>query len=71
MSNPGSTFRTAEPDMTKLLDQIHEGEIQLPDFQRGWVWDDSHIRGAHRQCLEVVSNRLGHAVGDWWRRCAV
>ena len=44
MSNPGSTFRTAEPDLTKLLDQIHEGEIQLPDFQRGWVWDDSHIR---------------------------
>ena len=44
MSTPGSTFRTAEPDLTKLLDQIHEGEIQLPDFQRGWVWDDSHIR---------------------------
>ena len=44
MSNPGSTFRTAEPDLTKLLDQIHEGEIQLPDFQRGWVWEDSHIR---------------------------
>lgn len=20
------------------------GEIQLPDFQRGWVWDDEHIR---------------------------
>ena len=40
----GSTFRTAEPDLTKLLEQIHAGELQLPDFQRGWVWDDNHIR---------------------------
>jgi hypothetical protein len=27
-----------------ILDQIIEGKIQLPDFQRGWVWDDEHIR---------------------------
>lgn len=39
-----STFRTAEPDLTKLLEQIHTGELQLPDFQRSWVWDDHHIR---------------------------
>ncbi len=37
-------FKTAEPDLTKLLEQVNAGEIQLPDFQRGWVWDDSHIR---------------------------
>jgi len=44
MQMSGSSFRTAEPDLTKLLEQIHSGELQLPDFQRGWVWDDSHIR---------------------------
>ena len=44
MPSVGSTFRTAEPDLTKLMDQIHTGELQLPDFQRGWVWDDNHIR---------------------------
>ena len=27
-----------------LLEDIKTGEIQLPDFQRGWVWDDYHIR---------------------------
>ena len=27
-----------------LLKPIVEGKIQLPDFQRGWVWDDEHIR---------------------------
>jgi hypothetical protein len=44
MQMSGSSFRTGEPDLTKLLEQIHNGELQLPDFQRGWVWDDSHIR---------------------------
>lgn len=44
MSTSGSTFTTAEPDLTELLRQVHAGEIQLPDFQRGWVWDDSHIQ---------------------------
>jgi hypothetical protein len=27
-----------------MLKDICEGKIQLPDFQRGWVWDDDHIR---------------------------
>lgn len=26
-----------------MLDQARKGELQLPDFQRGWVWDDDHI----------------------------
>jgi len=28
----------------EILESIHKGEIQLPDFQRDWVWDDDHIR---------------------------
>lgn len=27
-----------------LLDDVGSGKTQLPDFQRGWVWDDHHIR---------------------------
>ena len=27
-----------------LLDDVHAGNIQLPDFQRGWVWDDTRIK---------------------------
>jgi hypothetical protein len=38
------TFRTAEPALKDVLDSIAKGETQLPDFQRGWVWDDQHIR---------------------------
>ncbi|ABD42650.1 protein of unknown function DUF262 [Methanospirillum hungatei JF-1] len=39
-----STFETAEPALLELLTHIHTGKAQLPDFQRGWVWDDNHIR---------------------------
>lgn len=28
-----------------LLDNAGNGKIQLPDFQRGWVWDDDRIKG--------------------------
>lgn len=27
-----------------ILKAIDEGRIQLPDFQRGWVWEDQRIR---------------------------
>lgn len=39
-----ATFDSTKTALSKLLEQIIEGKIQLPDFQRGWVWDDSHIR---------------------------
>src|SRR6185437_5889021 len=39
-----ATFDSTKTALSKLLDQIAEGKLQLPDFQRGWVWDDSHIR---------------------------
>ena len=34
---------TSEP-LAELLKAAAEGELQLPDFQRGWVWDDARIR---------------------------
>lgn len=43
MSNQ-NTYETSEPSLQALLNQIHDGKLQLPDFQRPWVWDDSHIR---------------------------
>ena len=44
MSAYSSTFRSGEPSLPDLLRNINLGKIQLPDFQRGWVWDDDHIR---------------------------
>jgi hypothetical protein len=39
-----TTFDSTKTELGKLLDEVIEGKIQLPDFQRGWVWDDEHIR---------------------------
>src|SRR5437667_7990082 len=38
------TFATGEPNLSELLEQAAAGKLQLPDFQRGWVWDDNHVR---------------------------
>ena len=37
-------FSSDELPLAQLLDRAARGELQLPDFQRGWVWDDDHIR---------------------------
>ncbi len=39
-----STFDSTKKRLAELLRDIEAGKIQLPDFQRGWVWDDEHIR---------------------------
>ena len=36
-------FATYDVLLNGLLNDVRSGEIQLPDFQRGWVWDDEHI----------------------------
>lgn len=30
--------------LTDILDDVRDGKIQLPDFQREWVWDNDHVR---------------------------
>ena len=37
-------FSSDEIPLAQLLDDAARGDLQLPDFQRGWVWDDDHIR---------------------------
>lgn len=31
------------PTLSNVLKNVHEGLVQLPDFQRGWTWDDERI----------------------------
>lgn len=40
----GSTFQTNPYDLFKLLEDCHSGVLQLPDFQRSWVWDEARIK---------------------------
>ena len=40
----GSSFQTNPYDLQKLLDDCSRGYLQLPDFQRSWVWDEDRIK---------------------------
>ena len=39
-----STFDSKKASLTDILRDITDGNIQLPDFQRGWIWDDDHTQ---------------------------
>jgi hypothetical protein len=39
----GSTFKTNPYDLHELLKNCDRGVLQLPDFQRSWVWDEDRI----------------------------
>lgn len=39
-----SNFDSTKILLSELLDSIKKGKVQLPDFQRGWVWDDEHVQ---------------------------
>ncbi|GGP26841.1 DUF262 domain-containing protein [Silvimonas amylolytica] len=39
-----SQFDSTKRSLDDVLRDVSNGKIQLPDFQRGWVWDDSHVR---------------------------
>lgn len=39
-----STFDSTKRPLRDLLKDVKVGKIQLPDFQRGWIWDDKHIQ---------------------------
>jgi uncharacterized protein with ParB-like and HNH nuclease domain len=36
-------FESPPRSLKELLNDIHSGKIQLPDFQRPWKWDDERI----------------------------
>ena len=50
-------FSSNEVPLAQLLDRAAGGTLQLPDFQRGWVWDDDHIRSL------LVSISLSYPIG--------
>lgn len=37
-------FDTTKKDLKDLLREAHDGKLQLPDFQRSYVWDDEDVR---------------------------
>jgi len=39
-----ATFSATTRPLTALLNECADGSLQLPDFQRSWVWDEERIR---------------------------
>jgi hypothetical protein len=39
-----SSFDSTKIALPDIIKDIVHGKVQLPDFQRGWVWDDQHVR---------------------------
>ena len=50
-------MKTNDQRITDLMQTVHCGKTQLPDFQRGWVWDDYRIRAL------IASITNGYPVG--------
>jgi hypothetical protein len=40
-----ASFDSTKIRLFDVLKDVKEGSIQLPDFQRGWIWDDFRIKG--------------------------
>jgi len=38
-------FDSTKRNLFEMLKDVQRGKIQLPDFQRGWIWDDNRIKG--------------------------
>lgn len=52
-----TTFTSDKEPLQDILRAVAEGKTQLPEFQRGWVWDDSHIRSL------IASVSLSYPIG--------
>jgi len=38
------TFQSPDLPIDELLNDVKVGKVQLPDFQREWIWDDDHVK---------------------------
>ena len=50
-------FQTPLYELSEYLDWTNSGRIQLPDFQRGYKWEDERIRAL------LVTVLRGHPLG--------
>jgi hypothetical protein len=53
-----STTTSKDLRLNSVIDQIYEGEYQLPEFQRDYIWKDPNVKGLFESVL------LGHPIGS-------
>ena len=49
-----STFNSDKRSLQNILEDSQTGQIQLPDFQRNWRWDDEHILKHYRWNITII-----------------
>lgn len=54
---PDTNYQVNPQSLKDLLEEAGDGRVQLPDFQRGWVWNDKRIRSL------LASISLSYPVG--------
>ncbi len=52
-----NTYDSTKDGLPTILQDIGKGKIQLPEFQRDWVWDDEHV------CSLLASVTLSYPIG--------
>ena len=52
-----ASFDSTKQHLEEILHEVDSGFTQLPDFQRGWVWDDDHIKSL------IASICTGYPIG--------
>jgi len=52
------TFDSTKESLLEMLKDIRQGKTQLPDFQRGWIWDDDRIVSL------IASVSLSYPIGN-------
>jgi hypothetical protein len=62
---PATTnFDSTKETLKKLLEKVQDGGIQLPEFQREWVWEDDRIKSL------LASVSLSYPIGTLMLRRA-
>ena len=65
----GASFDSTKTPLQELLARADSGSLQIPDFQRGWVWDDEHIKSLLASVsvsFPIGAAMLLHTGGEYW-----
>jgi hypothetical protein len=56
-----STYDSTKESLAGIIKEIDKGKIQLPEFQRDWIWDDDHVGMIQGTVLRIIpcSNFIG------------
>jgi len=59
------SFDSTKRSLYEILKDVDSGKIQLPDFQRGWVWDDNRIKSIIASVAKFFSDWRNNVFRDW------